>query len=270
MSLAHLKREFREIPIGLIDEPTLAARATMDEQKLEELAADIRLKGLLQPMIVVRMGERYEIVAGHRRRLACARAGLITAPCIVYPTKEAALEGVKYSENRFREELNPAEEAVLFAELLERDCAGDVDRLCEQLGEKRSYVEGRLLLFQGDTKVFDALQDGKISIGVAHELNKCTDEGQRRSFLWNAVHGGAKTPVVKGWIEDWKRQQQYAGGSVLPPTPITAPAPVPETNFFRCYVCDGTDNIHAMRPINVHDYCRLAILEKLLAAYRGQ
>jgi ParB family chromosome partitioning protein len=270
MSLADVRREFCEIPIGLIDDPQLPARATMDEQKLDELVADIRRKGLLQPMIVARTGDRYEVIAGHRRRIACARAGLAAAPCIVYPTKQAALEGVKYSENRFREELNAAEEAMLFAELLERDCGGDVDTLCEQLGEKRSYVEGRLLLFQGDPRVFHALQHGQIPIGVAHELNRCSDDPQRGSFLWNAVHGGSTIAVVRGWIDDWKRSQQLAGGAAAPLEPLTAPAPVPDTNYFRCYCCGRTDNVHAMRPLNVHDHCRLAILDPLLASFRGE
>ena len=270
MSGAPLTREFREIPLGLIDDPQLPARSTMDEHKLDELATDIRLKGLIEPIIVARNGERYEVIAGHRRRIASGRAGLVAVPCIVYPTRGAYLEGVKYSENRYREELGPADEAIYFAELLERDCGGDVDKLCEQLGEKRGYVEGRLLLFQGDAEVFSTLQQGKIGIGIAHELNRCSDEPQRRSFLWNAVQGGATAALVRGWVDQWKRQQQLAGGAVVAAEPLTAPAPVPETDFFRCYCCRGTDNVHAMRPVNVHDYCRLAILDKLLTAYRGE
>jgi ParB/RepB/Spo0J family partition protein len=269
VNLARVQREFRELPLGLIDEPELAARATMDETALDELATDIRRKGLLQPMIVARVGERYEVIAGHRRRLACGRAGLAAAPCIVYPSKETALEGVKYSENRFREELNPAEEAILFSELLERDCGGDVDRLCEQLGEKRAYVEGRLLLFHGDPRVFEALQLGKITIGVAQQLNRCTNETHRRYLLHQAILGGSTVAVVSGWIQEWQQHQRAIDGAPEASTPAAPLAPVPQTDFFRCYVCGGTDHVHLMQPINVHGHCQLAILDKLLAAYRG-
>ena len=267
--LASVKREFREIPIGLIDEPGLAARSSMNDQALDELAADIMRKGLLQPLIVATVGDRYEVIAGHRRRIACGRAGLVAAPCIVYPSRTAALEGVKYSENRFREELSPADEALLFAELLERDCGGDVDRLCEQLGEKRAYVEGRLLLFQGDPKVFEALQAAKISIGVAHQLNRCTDELQRRSYLHSAIVGGATVAIVSGWIQQWQMIAQLSTPGAVPATSSPAPAPIPVTDMFRCIVCDDNCHTHLIKFLAVHDYCQLAVLDKILKAYKA-
>lgn len=269
MSLATAVREFRELPIGLIDEPTLAARSSMDDTALEELAADISLKGLLQPLIVARVGERYEVIAGHRRRLACGRAGLAAAPCIVYASKEAALEGVKYSENRFREELGPADEAILFSELLERDCGGDVDRLCAQLGEKRGYVENRLALFGGDPQVFEALQARKINIGVAHQLNKCTDEPIRRSFLRNAILGGATNAVVAGWILEWRKVHDATPPSAGAAGSSSAPAPIPDSDPFKCEICGKNHHPHLLKYLPVHDYCKLAILDPLLETYRG-
>lgn len=270
MNLANIVREFREIPLGLIDAPELPSRTAMDEQLLDELTASIRNVGLVNPITVARVDGRHEVIAGHRRTLACKRAGLVAVPCIVYPTKEAALEAIKYAENRHREELNPADEAIWFHELLERDCGGDVDQLCEQLGERRSYVEGRLLLFQGDPLVFQALQEGRIKIGVAHKLNECTDERMRRYFLDAAIRGGATVAVVAGWIMDWKRDngaQPPAGGNIVAPS---APAPVPETDYFRCACCNGTDNVHLMVPVNMHGYCKQAIFDKLIGAYRGE
>jgi len=91
VNLAEITREFSELALALVDEPALPSRSTMDDEKMRELVGSIRANGLLQPMIVARVGERYEVVAGHRRRIACARAGLFVAPCIVYPSKDAAL-----------------------------------------------------------------------------------------------------------------------------------------------------------------------------------
>lgn len=263
-------RTFAEIPLGLIDAPALASREAMDEEKLDELARDIRAKGVLQPLLLARVDDRYEVVAGHRRLLASTRAGLATVPALVYASKTAALEGAKYSENRYREELSPAEEAIWFAELLERDCGGDVDRLCAQLGERRGYVENRLLLFQGDPKVFDALRARQIAIGVAQQLNKCRDEPYRRYLLHQAIVGGATVAVVAGWLQDWQRSLGAAPSTAADPAPASAPGPIPEMNYFTCAVCGSTDHVHLMRPINVHDYCRLAVLDKLLEAHAHQ
>jgi ParB/RepB/Spo0J family partition protein len=219
--------------------------------------------------VVARVGARFEVIAGHRRRLACGRAGLLTAPCFIYPSKTEFDTAVQFAENRHREDLNPADEAIWFSELLEGSCGGDVDVLCARLGEKRGYVENRLLLFSGDERVFEQLRAGEIRIGVAQELNKCSSERYRRYLLHQAIAGGATVAVVRAWVMDWQRDEHARSGE--PDAPVSAPAPsaVPQMNYFTCAVCGGTEHVHTMQPINVHADCRTAILDKLLAAYRG-
>jgi ParB family chromosome partitioning protein len=270
VNLSTVKREFLDVPLGLIDEPVLPSRSGMDEEKLDELTANIRLNGLIQPIALARTGERFEVIAGHRRTIASKRAGLVAVPAIVYPSKTAALEAVKFGENRHREDLNPADEAIYFSELLEHECGGDTDKLCELVGERRAYVEGRLLLFTGDEKVFEQLQAGKIAIGVAHQLNKCDEQLYRRMLLHQAIIGGATVGVVSGWILDWKKQQGYTVGAAPVGEGNSDPGPVPTTNYFVCKVCGGSEDVHLMRPINVHTHCERAVLDKMLAAYRGE
>lgn len=270
MSLAQSPRAVQEIPIALIDAPALPSRTQMNDEKMDQLVDDIRRNGLLQPIIVARVEDRFRVVAGHRRRIACERAGVVAPLCIIYPDETSALDAIQHSENKNREELNPADEAIWFSELLESKCDGDVDVLCARLGEKRSYVEGRLLLFQGDMEVFDRLKRGLISIGVAQTLNKCPDELTRRAWLMNAIVGGATISVVNRWLMDWKRAQALTGPQTEA-SPAPAPAgPVPQSNFFRCYCCHGTDNVHMLQPVNIHTYCLQAIVDKLLATYRGE
>lgn len=272
MTLRDAPREFRDVPLGLIDDPRLPSRAQMDEDQLEELARDIARNGVISPLSVGRVGERFEVVAGHRRTMAARRAGLAAVPCVVYQSVNAAHEAIKFAENKYREDLNPADEAIWFHELLDRDCGGDVDQLCKQLGIKRSYAESRLLLFQGDRAIFDALQADKIGIGVAQELNRCTDEAHRRMLLHQAIVGGATKAVVNAWLTDWQRQQQYQSGQPAPSSEPSAAVMPAELDYFKCYVCRDNSNIHAMRPINVHTYCLPATLDKALEQYarRGE
>lgn len=268
MNLASITREFKELPLALVDEPTLASRSSMDDAKMAELVDSIRASGLLQPMIVARVGDRYEVIAGHRRRIACGRAGLVAAPCIVYPSADAALEAIKYAENRHREELSPSDEAIWFSELLERDCGGDVDRLCAQLGEKRAYVEGRLSLLAGDEAIFEALEHNKIGIGVAQQLNKCTDLAHRRMLLHQAIIGGATVAVAAGWISEWRTIHQPATQN-LPPSPPPAPAgAISMSNFFTCVICGRDDNVHLMQPRNMHTHCEQAVFADMLALWK--
>lgn len=269
MNLAQSPREFKELPLGLLDDPELPSRSSMDDTAMDELVTSIRAIGLQQPMIVARVGERFEIIAGHRRRIACGRAGLVTAPCIIYASKDAAQMAIQYAENRFREELNPADEALLFAELLERDCGGDVDVLCTRLGEKRAYVENRLILLR-DADVLDALREGRLTkVGVALQLLRINDPHMRRYYLDAAIRGGATIAVVSAWVTDWQTSIRQTSGEPAAPAPASASGPVPQFDYFRCYVCGKNDNVHTMQPLNVHDHCKLAILDELIAAYRG-
>lgn len=254
----------RRIPIGLIDEPQLPARHRSLETKLDELVASIRQVGLLEPLIVVARADRYEVVAGHRRRIACGRAGLVHVPCRVFPDKGAALEAIKHAENRHRLDMTAAEEALYFADLLERDHGGDTDRLAAWLGETRAYVEGRLLLFQGDPLVFEALADERIKIGVAHELNKCTDELHRRMLLHNAIEGGATVALVSGWIQEWKTVHQPATQRPIVATEVASVGTSLSDPFFTCPCCGQNDNRHTMRGVMIHSYCEPAVLAPAL------
>jgi ParB/RepB/Spo0J family partition protein len=270
VSVALPPREFCEVSIDLIDEPQLPSRSEMDDQKLEELAESIRANGLLQPIVVGRVGERFEVIAGHRRRIACARAGLRAVPCIVYPSKDISAIVIQAHENARREDLNPADEALWFMELLEQHCGGDVDQLCALVGEKLAYVDNRIALFRGDTEVFAALKRGDIGIGVAQELNKWTDERYRRHYLDLAVRGGATRTVVAGWYAEWK--QMFAQQPEHPLSGQASIASMPDTSGspFTCIVCQKNDNVHLIRQVDVHQHCKMAILDPLLASARGE
>lgn len=269
MSVRDTRPAFAEVPIQLIDEPELPARSRMDDEKLEELTTSIRTNGVLVPISIVRIGDRYRVIAGHRRRIAAGRAGVPVIRALIYADDSAALEAIKYAENRFREELSAAEEAVYFTELLHRDCGGDTTRLAELLGEKRGYVENRLLLALGAPEVLAALEEKKIGVGVAHELNKCSEALMRHYFLEIAIRDGATQGTVVGWVQQWKAGLGPGGVPDAPTAPVSAPSAVPQTNYFTCYVCGKTHNVHTMQPINVHAACREAILDPLLGKDAG-
>jgi len=112
-------------------------------------------------------------------------------------------------------------------------------------------------------------QADPIKIGVALQLLKVTDLRMRHYYLDAAIRGGATVTVVSGWVMDWQQQQRALSGDSATPAPAAAPGAVPNVDYFRCYVCGRNDNVHTMQPINVHSHCQLAVLDQLLAAYRG-
>jgi ParB/RepB/Spo0J family partition protein len=265
--LASSAPEYLEIPIALIDEPPLATRSSMDETKMDELVDSLRAIGQLQPIGVKVNGARFTVIYGHRRRLAGERAGLVALRCLVYPSDDVFAFARQFEENYTREEVSPTDEAMLFAELLEHHCGGDTDRVAALVRRSRAYVEGRLLLFQGDPDVFEALGAGKVTIGVAHELNKCDELAHRRMLLKDAIDGGATVAIVRGWVSEYFRVHKPAAANTSFTPSTYTPGPAPQTNYFTCAICRGTENVAAMQPINLHTYCREAAFDKMLALW---
>jgi len=263
-------REERELPLAVIDEPALPTRSTMDEEKMDQLVASIRAHGLIAAISVIERDDlRYEVVCGHRRRIACARAGLATMKCYVYP-KDADVTVIQAHENSRREDVNPADEAAWFDDLLKEKCGGDIEKLCGLVGEKLSYVDNRLALFRGDQRVFEALQRGEIKIGVAHELNKLPDDGYRLYYLRQAIRTGATVAAVTGWISEWRRTFENVPPSSPAPAPAALSEPGEQYDPHRCHICGKNDPRYVPELISVHTHCKRAILEPLLATYRGE
>ena len=266
MSADDRGRVYQVVVLDLIDPPLLDARIDRDPEKLAELARDIERRGLILPLVVVSVPPRYELVDGYRRYQACRLAGKVAAACVIYPSKDAALEGVKYAANVFREDMSPAEEAKFFYELFEHECEHDLDRVCAMVGKSRHYVDNKLALLSGFEDVLDAVKDRKIGQGVALALNEITDAGHRRYFLAHAIKAGATVGQVQNWVRDWK--MNFGGEPRPAPPPAPAPAVQVSESYdpHRCFLCRQSDPRFIPEQISVHTHCRLATLEPLLKA----
>lgn len=259
MSVALNQRTFANVDLALIDDPELPARSTMDEAKLEELAKSIRENGVIEPLILVQRGARYSVVAGHRRRLASLRAQLATVPAMIAPDDPRTLEAIKLHENTKREDLNPGEEAVYFAQLFDSLAGGDTDALAELVKESRYYVESRLALLRGDEEVFGALCKGEINLAIANELNRIDDLGYRRSFLDAAMKGGATARLVREWRQAYDRTR--AGNPQIGAGAADAPAmpAQPAGSTMNCYLCDSSDDHWTFVLVYLHPSCVKAL-----------
>lgn len=250
---------YREIETDLLLDPLHAARESFDEAKLQELIVSIKLLGILEPLLVHPEGDMYRVDAGHRR-LVCARAiPLKKCPCMVYNVGLELGEALKHHENAFREDLNAAEEARHFARLLEASCGGDIDRLCEIVRERRDYVEERLLLIQGDERVFQALSDCAISIGVARELNKVHDPARRLMYLESAMSNGASVRMARDWRIRGNADDEITGGAPLETTYTETAQMMPAISTgMECYICQSHEDQHEMEILYVHRSCAKA------------
>lgn len=244
--------DYRELDLSLLIEPPMPVRAAMDEQALEELAASVRRVGLLQPLLVVPRDGLFEVVAGHRRYHACRRAGVNPVGCMVYADSELAQEAAKLHENIYREDLTAAEEALFFAELIEKGEHTE-EQLCNIVRQAPEYIYARLDLLKGCKEVFQAVLDRKVTFSVAKELNRVTDEPHRRYLLDSAARSGASAASVRQWVHEWKLSKIPAPPPQPPSTATEGPAP-PAGPSNWCEVCGQAEDPQNLVLVHVHTW----------------
>ena len=161
--------ETNEIAIELIDPSTLQPRSVFDDGKLDELAKSIRVNGVVQPVLLRRKGNRFELIAGERRWRAAAIAGLIKIPAVVRNVSDDKVLEIALIENIQREDLNPIEEAKAYRKLIET-LGLTQETVGERVGRDRSYVTNYLRLLKLPEDLQELLQVGRISTGHARAL----------------------------------------------------------------------------------------------------
>jgi len=157
-----------EIPLEKVSPNPQQPRVTFDPSGIEELAASIRRHGLLQPIVVSRRGDGYELVAGHRRVLASRAAGKTTIPAVIRDDVSDRLE-LALVENLQRTDLNAIETARAYKLLMETYDLTQ-EQLAERVGKSRSQVANMLRALTAPQVLQDAVIEGKIGEGHLRAL----------------------------------------------------------------------------------------------------
>jgi ParB family chromosome partitioning protein len=158
-----------ECPIEQLVANDHQPRQRFDEQKLRELAGSIKAKGILQPLLVRKKGDKFEILAGERRWRAARIAGLNTVPVVVKEFNNTEAIEVALVENLQREDLNPLEEAEAYRQLTTEHGLSQ-EELARRVGKDRSTVANTLRLLKLPQAVQQELLQGNISMGHARAI----------------------------------------------------------------------------------------------------
>lgn len=165
------------VPIERIVPNPDQPRRRFDADLLDDLAASIREKGIIQPLIVrIKPGDvgLYEIVAGERRWRAAQKANLHQIPVIVRAFDDTEVLEIAIIENIQRADLNPVEEAAGYAQLMTK-FGHTQEKLAEALGKSRSHIANTIRLMQLPETVREFIQNGQLSAGHARALITSTD-----------------------------------------------------------------------------------------------
>ncbi|WP_462418730.1 ParB/RepB/Spo0J family partition protein [Kytococcus sp. Marseille-QA3725] len=158
-----------ELPVDDISPNPRQPREVFDEDDLQELAHSIRELGVMQPVVVRRVGDAYELIMGERRLRASRLAGLETIPAILRETDDEEMLREALLENLHRVQLNPLEEAAAYGQLLE-DFGCTHDELAKRLGRSRPRITNSLRLLKLPPSVARRVAAGVLSAGHARAL----------------------------------------------------------------------------------------------------
>ena len=164
-----LKEGVNEIAINLVHANPNQPRKTFNEESLNELAESIKTHGVLQPLVVTKIGEQYRIVAGERRFRAAKRAGLTAIPVIIKELTEQEVREIALVENLQREDLNPMEESEALYNLLTENNLTQ-EALAHAIGKSRPAVANSLRLLTLPVEVQTMVRDLALSTGHAKVL----------------------------------------------------------------------------------------------------
>jgi ParB family chromosome partitioning protein len=167
-----------EVPVEEIRPNPYQPRLGFDAEKIAQLAESIREKGILQPLIVSKRDDGYELVVGERRLRAANQAGMTSVPCIVMDVPDEELVEMALVENLQREDLDPIEEATAY-ELMMRKFDLSQGEVAERVGKDRSTVTNALRLLRLPGEVQRLLRDGKLTAGHARTLLAIEDEDEQ-------------------------------------------------------------------------------------------
>jgi len=157
-------------------------RAHVDETRLGELAESIRVNGVIQPIVVRRLGDRFQIIAGERRWRAARLAGLARVPIVVRDVPagdERALLQLALIENIQREDLNPIEAALAYRRLAD-DFHLKQEEIAAAVGKDRASVANYLRLLKLPDEIRSEIASGRLSMGHARALLALPDEADQR------------------------------------------------------------------------------------------
>ena len=189
-----------ELELDMIEPNRKQPRKYFDEAALEELAASLKAYGMIQPIVVKKSGDYYEIIAGERRWRAAKIAGLTKVPVVIKKWEEGEAFEAALVENLQREDLNPMEEAESYQRLQE-EFGMSQEKIAEKVGKSRSAITNSLRLLQLDPRVRNFVVENKLTGGHARTLLPVTDGDEQFELAEYVIEEGLSVRAVEALVK---------------------------------------------------------------------
>lgn len=255
-----LKATIQQIDLSLVDPPKALVRMEINDESISELAQSISEVGLIQAILVRPDGDRYEVVAGHRRYLACKRAGLEKVAAVVRKMSDMEAAIIRATENLQREDLTPIEEAAIYQDM--KDVYGmTVDQIARKVSVTPATVMRRIALLDMSPDLQKAIHEKRISIAVGEAFSIITDSDSLNFYLSFAIDDGCTKEIARSWAKDWKdsdRRLTSTGGE----TPFEPVHIESKPHYLTCDICLHPYLMESIQSIMACEGCLIRLREK--------
>lgn len=211
MKVSHSRKEesVLELDLDLIEPNRKQPRKYFDETALEELAVSLKTYGMIQPVVVKKSGDYYELIAGERRWRAAKIAGLQKIPVVIKEWEEGEAFEAALVENLQREDLNPMEEAESYQRLQE-EFSLNQEQIAEKVGKSRSAITNSLRLLQLDPRVRNFVVENKLTGGHARSLLPISDGDTQFELAEHIIEEGLSVRAVEGLVKQHLQKAEKA------------------------------------------------------------
>ena len=235
------------VRLDLIDDPAAPLRDAMSDERLAELQASMAALGLLEPIELRPVGERFEVVFGHRRTMAARALRWERIPSQIRDDEEWVRRLRMATENLAREDLNPLEEAAYCEELAAGSPAG-IEGVARLVHRSVAWVEARLSLLRWPVELREAVASGDLAVSAAAPLAGISDAGHRAYLVKHARENGATARVTRAWRQAWDISQGCVDPRLVAPLPAKQ-GDVPYDAHLPCWACGKRVSVGSMRYV---------------------
>ena len=192
------------LPVSEIRPNPFQPRRAIDPESIDRLVSSVKQSGILQPIVVRRAGEGYEIIAGERRWTAAKAAGLESVPVLIRDASEEQMIELALIENIQREDLNPIDRALAYKQFCD-DFELTAQEVAVRVGEDRTTVTNYIRLLELAPDIRTLVASGKISMGHARAILGLEEENARTKLARRAVQEGLSVRAVEELVKAAKR-----------------------------------------------------------------
>ena len=200
----------RELPLGSMVPNRAQPRTHFDEAALDELAESLKLHGMVQPIVVRKVGDQFEIIAGERRWRAARKAGIAMVPVVIKEVPDDRLLEFALVENIQRQELNPIEEATAYWQLGEH-LRLTQEQVADRVGKSRPQVANTLRLLRLPAELKAEVAHGRLSTGHAKVLLGVPDPRLQEQLAFEVVAQQLSVRALEARIQQLQKQTKGKG-----------------------------------------------------------